>query len=42
MQPMLATRADRVPVCPDWAHEVKWDGIRGHVQSRTSRQTWMA
>ena len=28
MQPMLATRGDRVPIGPAWAHEVKWDGIR--------------
>lgn len=28
MQPMLATRGDRVPTGPEWAHEVKWDGIR--------------
>ena len=26
--PMLATKGDRVPVGPDWVHEVKWDGIR--------------
>lgn len=26
--PMLATKGDRVPAGPDWAHEVKWDGIR--------------
>jgi bifunctional non-homologous end joining protein LigD len=31
MQPMLATRGDRVPTGPDWTHEVKWDGIRALV-----------
>lgn len=28
---MLATRGDHVPTGPDWAHEVKWDGIRALV-----------
>jgi bifunctional non-homologous end joining protein LigD len=28
MQPMLATRGDVVPAGSEWAHEVKWDGIR--------------
>lgn len=28
MQPMLATRGDRVPSGTEWAHEVKWDGVR--------------
>jgi len=28
MEPMLATRGDRVPSGDDWAHEVKWDGMR--------------
>ncbi|MGH3413233.1 MAG: non-homologous end-joining DNA ligase [Marmoricola sp.] len=28
MRPMLATRGDRVPSGGDWAHEVKWDGMR--------------
>jgi bifunctional non-homologous end joining protein LigD len=28
MQPMLATRGDRVPTGPEWIHEVKWDGMR--------------
>lgn len=28
MRPMLATVADRVPPGPQWAHEVKWDGMR--------------
>jgi bifunctional non-homologous end joining protein LigD len=31
MQPMLATRGDRVPTGPEWTHEVKWDGIRALV-----------
>lgn len=31
MQPMLATRADRVPTGDAWVHEVKWDGIRALV-----------
>lgn len=34
MQPMLATRGDRVPTGPDWVHEVKWDGIRALVEVR--------
>jgi bifunctional non-homologous end joining protein LigD len=34
---MLATRADRVPVGPDWTHEVKWDGIRALVEVRDGR-----
>lgn len=28
MRPMLATRGDRVPTGSEWAHEVKWDGMR--------------
>ncbi|WP_310964360.1 non-homologous end-joining DNA ligase [Nocardioides terrisoli] len=32
MRPMLATRGERVPVGPDWCHEVKWDGIRALVE----------
>lgn len=28
MRPMLATLADGVPRGPEWAHEVKWDGMR--------------
>jgi bifunctional non-homologous end joining protein LigD len=31
MEPMLATRGDRVPTGPGWVHEVKWDGIRALV-----------
>jgi bifunctional non-homologous end joining protein LigD len=31
MEPMLATRGDRVPTGPEWTHEVKWDGIRALV-----------
>lgn len=32
MQPMLATRGEHVPRGGDWAHEVKWDGIRALVE----------
>jgi bifunctional non-homologous end joining protein LigD len=32
MQPMLATRGDRVPSGSDWTHEVKWDGIRALLE----------
>ena len=32
MQPMLATKGERVPRGEDWAHEVKWDGIRALVE----------
>jgi bifunctional non-homologous end joining protein LigD len=28
MQPMLATKGTHVPVGEEWAHEVKWDGLR--------------
>ena len=28
MRPMLATKADHVPAASEWAHEVKWDGVR--------------
>ncbi len=28
MEPMLATRGGRVPTGNEWAHEVKWDGMR--------------
>lgn len=34
MQPMLATRGDRVPDGTDWIHEVKWDGMRVLVEIR--------
>jgi len=37
MQPMLATRGDHVPSGPDWAHEVKWDGIRALVEVADGR-----
>jgi bifunctional non-homologous end joining protein LigD len=37
MQPMLATRGDRVPTGADWAHEVKWDGIRALVEVADGR-----
>ncbi|HET9498793.1 MAG TPA: non-homologous end-joining DNA ligase [Marmoricola sp.] len=32
MQPMLATKGDRLPTGDGWVHEVKWDGIRALVQ----------
>lgn len=32
MQPMLATRGEHVPTGAEWAHEVKWDGIRALVE----------
>ena len=28
MRPMLATKGTSVPVGEEWAHEVKWDGVR--------------
>ena len=28
MRPMLATKATAVPTGAEWAHEVKWDGVR--------------
>lgn len=28
MRPMLATKGTHVPPGPEWAHEVKWDGVR--------------
>jgi bifunctional non-homologous end joining protein LigD len=28
MRPMLATKGTHVPAGPEWAHEVKWDGVR--------------
>lgn len=31
MQPMLASPGDAVPAGAEWAHEVKWDGIRALV-----------
>ena len=37
MQPMLATRGDHVPQGADWAHEVKWDGIRALVEVADGR-----
>jgi bifunctional non-homologous end joining protein LigD len=37
MQPMLATRGDHVPTGSDWAHEVKWDGIRALVEVTPGR-----
>ena len=39
--PMLATRGQQVPVGPDWAHEVKWDGIRALVEcTATEVRVW--
>ncbi|HNM97632.1 MAG TPA: non-homologous end-joining DNA ligase [Marmoricola sp.] len=49
--PMLATRGDQVPAGDQWAHEVKWDGIRaivdchsggGKVWTRTGRDISVA
>jgi bifunctional non-homologous end joining protein LigD len=37
MQPMLATRGDHVPQGAEWAHEVKWDGIRALVEVADDR-----
>ncbi|MBP8838338.1 MAG: non-homologous end-joining DNA ligase [Dermatophilaceae bacterium] len=51
MRPMLATPTRRVPTGPEWAHEVKWDGMRiladihdGQVRltSRTERDVTVA
>ena len=28
LRPMLATKASSLPTGPEWAHEVKWDGVR--------------
>ena len=28
MRPMLASRGTAIPSGPDWAHEIKWDGMR--------------
>jgi YbdK family carboxylate-amine ligase len=28
VRPMLATHGDHVPTSEEWAHEVKWDGVR--------------
>ena len=32
MRPMLASRGTEVPTGPEWAHEVKWDGMRVLVE----------
>jgi bifunctional non-homologous end joining protein LigD len=37
MRPMLATRGTTVPSGPQWAHEVKWDGMRVLVHVREGR-----
>ena len=34
LSPMLATPGTRVPVGPQWVHEVKWDGMRVLVDIR--------
>lgn len=39
MRPMLATVADAVPNGPEWAHEVKWDGMRILVDIQDGRLT---
>lgn len=36
MRPMLATKGTSVPAGAEWAHEVKWDGVR--VLADTSRE----
>ena len=28
MRPMLASHGTAIPLGPDWAHEIKWDGMR--------------
>jgi bifunctional non-homologous end joining protein LigD len=37
MRPMLATKATRVPIGPEWLHEVKWDGMRVLVEVHDGR-----
>ena len=37
MRPMLATRGTTVPSGGEWAHEVKWDGMRVLVHARGGR-----
>ena len=39
MRPMLATPAPALPSGPDWAHEVKWDGMRLLVDIHDGRLT---
>ena len=39
MRPMLATPAAALPSGPDWAHEVKWDGMRLLVDIHDGRLT---
>ena len=34
MRPMLATHTETVPCGPEWAHEVKWDGMRVLADAR--------
>src|SRR4051812_44119322 len=38
LEPMLATSGG-VPEGPDWAAEVKWDGLRGQLRHDGSRTT---
>lgn len=37
MRPMLATPAESVPTGAQWAHEVKWDGMRALLDVRDHR-----
>src|SRR4051812_15071429 len=34
MRPMLATQGAHVPTGDEWAHEVKWDGVRALTEVR--------
>ncbi|WP_340540389.1 non-homologous end-joining DNA ligase [Nocardioides sp. GXZ039] len=36
MRPMLATKGDHVPTGEEWAHEVKWDGMRILADTRAA------
>lgn len=42
MRPMLATKGERVPAGPQWAHEVKWDGIRALAEISPGRLRLLA
>lgn len=42
MRPMLATISATVPTGPQWAHEVKWDGMRLLADVREGRLTLLA
>ena len=32
LEPMLARMAERVPGGDEWAHEIKWDGVRAFLR----------